>query len=146
MQAAIGVAQLKKLPEFIEKRRENYTYLRNSLKKLEDVIILPEDTPNSRPSYFGFLITVRDEAKQTRNQIVEFLEQNNIGTRLLFGGNLLRQPAYKDIQYRVVGDLLNTDKIMNQTFWIGVHPGLSLEMLEYMVSILYKAFGKEDVG
>lgn len=145
MQAAVGIAQMKKLSEFIEKRRENYQYLKTALKNLEDIIILPEDTPNSKPSYFGFLITIRDQTGKTRNEIVKFLEQNLIGTRLLFGGNLLRQPAYKNIDHRVVGNLTNTDKVMNQTFWIGVHPGLSQEMLEYMVTVLYKAFGKEDL-
>lgn len=143
MQAAIGVAQLEKLDDFIAKRRENYGILKEKLTGLQDLIILPEDTPSSKPSYFGFPITVREEAGLTRNEVVQFMEKSRVGTRLLFGGNLLRQPAYKDIPHRIVGNLKNTDRIMNQTFWIGVHPGLTKDMLDYVVTTMYKAFGRE---
>ena len=143
MQAAIGVAQLEKLDDFIAKRRENYSILKEKLTGLQDLIILPEDTPSSKPSYFGFPITVREEAGLTRNEVVQFMEKSRVGTRLLFGGNLLRQPAYKDIPHRIVGSLSNTDRIMNQTFWIGVHPGLTKDMLDYVVTTMYKAFGRE---
>ncbi|UOF88812.1 lipopolysaccharide biosynthesis protein RfbH [Fodinisporobacter ferrooxydans] len=143
MQAAVGVAQLKKLPAFVTKRRENYMFLRKALIQLEDVLILPEDTPDSEPSYFGFPVTLREAAPISRNQLVQRLDQHKIGTRLLFGGNLLRQPAYKNIPHRVVGELSNTDRIMNQTFWIGIYPGLTRDMLQYMAGILYQIFGRE---
>ena len=145
MQAAVGLAQLDKLDSFIEARRENYAYLKQGLLDLQDVILLPEDTPNSNPSYFGFPITVREEANKTRNEITQFLEQNMIGTRLLFAGNLLRQPAYQNIIHKVIGNLENTDRIMNQTFWIGVYPGLSKEMLNYVIETLHRAFEQEGV-
>jgi CDP-6-deoxy-D-xylo-4-hexulose-3-dehydrase len=143
MQAAVGVAQLKKLPFFIDRRRANFSYLKKELEGLEDILILPEATTNSNPSPFGFPITVRENAPMTRDQLVQFLENKNIGTRLLFGGNLLKQPAYKNIQCRVVGELKNTDIVMNQTFWIGIHPGISNEMLLYMVETLYKVLERE---
>ena len=145
MQAAVGLAQLDKLDSFIEARRENYAYLKQGLLDLQDVILLPEDTQNSNPSYFGFPITVREEANKTRNEITQFLEQNMIGTRLLFAGNLLRQPAYQNIIHKVIGNLENTDRIMNQTFWIGVYPGLSKEMLNYVIETLHRAFEQEGV-
>ncbi|MDF2924157.1 MAG: rfbH [Paenibacillaceae bacterium] len=137
MQAAIGVAQLKKLDGFIAKRKENFTFLREALEPLQDKLILPEATPGSDPSWFGFLITLREDAPLTRNQLVQALEQHHIGTRLLFAGNILRQPAYKDIHCRIIGDLANTERIMKQTFWIGVHPGLTREMLQYMADTLH---------
>lgn len=140
MQAAIGVAQLTKLPAFIAKRRENFAFMRQALSGLEDRITLPEATPHSNPSWFGFPITVRKTAGISRNQIVRFLEQNKIGTRFLFGGNLLRQPAYQGISYRTAGELANTDRIMNDTFWIGIYPGLTREMLQYTINVLYKIF------
>jgi CDP-6-deoxy-D-xylo-4-hexulose-3-dehydrase len=145
MQAAVGLAQLEKLNSFIEARRENYAYLKQGLLDLQEVIILPEDSKNSRPSYFGFPITIREEANKTRNEITQFLEKNMIGTRLLFAGNLLRQPAYQNIKHKVIGNLENTDRIMNQTFWIGVYPGLSKEMLNYMIETLHRAFDREGV-
>ncbi|MFC4767261.1 lipopolysaccharide biosynthesis protein RfbH [Effusibacillus consociatus] len=141
MQAAVGLAQLQKLPGFIAKRRENFAFLRETLKEKEEVLILPEATPHSEPSWFGFPITVRAECPVTRNQLVQMLERHKIGTRLLFGGNLLRQPAYRGINHRVVGKLSNTDQIMNQTFWIGVYPGLTRDMLEYAATVLEKAVG-----
>ncbi len=138
MQAAVGVSQLKKLPEFIEKRRANFNALRAGLKDLEEFFILPEATPNSEPSWFGFPIAVRPEAPFNRNQAISFLENRKIATRLLFAGNLLRQPAYHNIQHRVIGSLKNTDFIMNQVFWVGVYPGISSEMLSYMLDVFHK--------
>jgi CDP-4-dehydro-6-deoxyglucose reductase, E1 len=145
MQAAVGLAQLGKVDSFIEARRENYSYMKHGLLELQDALLLPEDTPNSRPSYFGFPITVLETANKTRNEITQFLEQNMVGTRLLFAGNLLRQPAYQNINHKVVGNLQNTDRIMNQTFWIGVYPGLTKEMLDYVIATLHRAFEREGV-
>lgn len=138
MQAAIGVAQLNKLSEFIAIRKRNFNFLKEALRPLEDVLILPEATQGSDPSWFGFPITVRDKAPLSRNELVQALEQHRVGTRLLFAGNLLRQPAYKNVSHRVVGGLSNTDIIMRQTFWMGVYPGLTQEMLQYMVDTLHK--------
>ncbi len=138
MQAAVGVSQLQKLPGFIEKRRANFKILWEGLKDLQEFFILPEATPNSEPSWFGFPIAVRPEAPFDRNQVIAFLESRKIATRLLFAGNLLRQPAYRDIKHRVVGSLENTDFIMNQVFWVGVYPGLSPDMLAYMVDVFHK--------
>lgn len=137
IQAAIGSAQLLRLDDFISKRRSNWQYLRNGLKDLEDVFMLPRATENSEPSWFGFALTVRPGAPKSRNQIVQELNALQIATRLLFGGNLLRQPAFIGTERRVVGSLANTDIIMNDTFWIGVWPGLSQEMLDYMISSLH---------
>ncbi|MEO8104032.1 MAG: lipopolysaccharide biosynthesis protein RfbH, partial [Betaproteobacteria bacterium] len=136
MQAALGVSQLKRAPEFIAARRRNFAFLTESLLGLEDVLILPKATENSDPSWFGFPIAVRDGAPFSRNQMVRHLESKRIGTRLLFGGNLLRQPAYKDIQCRVIGDLKRTDFVMNNVFWVGVYPGLDLPRLEYVVDMM----------
>jgi CDP-6-deoxy-D-xylo-4-hexulose-3-dehydrase len=133
MQAAIGVAQLKKLPGFIEARRRNWQVLHDGLKPLEEFLILPQPTQESEPSWFGFPMTVRTTAPFTRNELVQFLESRKIGTRLLFGGNLTRQPAYRDVAYRVVGKLTNADMVMKQSFWIGVYPGLTEAMLSYMM-------------
>ncbi len=141
MQAAVGVAQLKKLPGFIERRRANFAYLKAALADVEEFLILPEPTPRSNPSWFGFPLTVRESAPLTRNALIQYLEQRNIKTRLLFGGNLLRQPAYLDIEHRVVGEMRNTDRIMNRTFWVGLYPGLSREMLDHTASTLRAAFG-----
>lgn len=132
MQAAVGVAQLKKLPEFIAARRRNFSYLYQALSDLQDVLILPEATPNAEPSWFGFPITLREDSGIARDEFVRFLSTRKISTRQLFGGNLLRQPAYKDIEYRQIGELKNSDIIMNRLFWIGVYPGLTEPMLEYM--------------
>ncbi len=137
MQAAVGVAQLEKLPEFIAQRQANYQFLYKQLQGAQDVLILPEPTPNSTPSWFGFLLYVNEEAPFSRNELVQYLEEQRIGTRLLFGGNLVRQPAYEKLSYRVVGDLTNTDRVMNQAFWIGLFPGLTEEMLSYVVSKIY---------
>jgi len=133
MQAAVGVAQLAKLPAFIEARRRNFRLLRQGLSDLAELFILPQATPGSEPSWFGFPITVVDNAPFTRNQLVQFLEGRKIGTRLLFGGNLTRQPAYQGLRYRVVGSLKNTDRVMQNTFWLGIYPGLSAAMLDFVV-------------
>lgn len=137
MQAAVGVAQLRKLPAFIEKRRENFQYLYDGLKDLQEYFILPEATPNSSPSWFGFPLAVRPGAPFTRNDVVQYLNSHKIGTRLLFGGNLVRQPAYQGVQYRIVGDLVNSDFVMNQVFWVGVYPGLAKPMLDYVIKELH---------
>ena len=133
MQAAVGVAQLERLPGFVETRRRNFATLRAGLRELEDVLVLPEPAPNSEPSWFGFPLLVREDAPFTRDALTRFLESRKIATRLLFGGNLVRQPAYQGVNYRVVGDLANSDRVMHGAFWIGVHPGLTEEMLGYMI-------------
>ena len=138
MQAAVGLAQLKKLPAFIKARRRNFQLLYEGLRASQEFFILPEATPGSEPSWFGFPLAVRPEAPFTRNQVVRYLESHKIATRLLFGGNIVRQPAYHDVQYRVVGDLKNSDFVMNLVFWIGVYPGLSEKMLEYILECFYR--------
>jgi CDP-6-deoxy-D-xylo-4-hexulose-3-dehydrase len=132
MQAAVGVAQLRKLPEFIRRRQENFAFLRTLLEPLEEYLILPEATPAATPSWFGFPITLKEEAPVSRSQLVRHLEANKIGTRLLFAGNLLRQPAYLGIEHRRVGEMEIADRIMNDTFWVGVFPGLTQEMLAFV--------------
>jgi CDP-4-dehydro-6-deoxyglucose reductase, E1 len=133
IQAAIGLAQLDRLDSFIELRRRNWAYLKLGVKDLEEFFVLPEPTPDSDPSWFGFALTVKPGGPKTRNEIVQELNESKIATRLLFGGNLLRQPAFKGTPRRVVGELTNTDIVMNDTFWIGVWPGLSIPMLDYMI-------------
>jgi CDP-6-deoxy-D-xylo-4-hexulose-3-dehydrase len=133
MQAAIGLEQLKKLPEFIERRIHNFNRLKEGLKAVEDVLILPEATNNSQPSWFGFILTVRDGEEYSRNKITQYLESNKVQTRMLFAGNLTKQPAFEGVTYRVASPLTNTDKIMNDTFLVGVYPGLTDEMIDYMV-------------
>ena len=138
IQAAIGLAQLDRLDNFIELRKRNWQYLSKNLAHLEDQFIFPKATENSNPSWFGFALTVRSDVRKTRNQIVKELNEAKIATRLLFGGNLLRQPAFAGTPRRVFGELKNTDIIMNQTFWIGVWPGLTTEMLDYVIETLEK--------
>jgi CDP-6-deoxy-D-xylo-4-hexulose-3-dehydrase len=139
MQAAVGLSQLDRASYFIARRRENFKLLKDGLIDLQDILILPEATPNSQPSWFGFPIAVRPESGRTRNEVVEYLESRKIGTRLLFGGNLLRQPAYQSIKHRVVGDLSNADYVMNNVFWIGVYPGLTIDHINYVISTLRSA-------
>jgi CDP-4-dehydro-6-deoxyglucose reductase, E1 len=138
MQAAVGVAQLRKLPSFIAARRANFAKLQAAVADLDDIFILPKATANSDPSWFGFPVAVREDAPASRNQIVRFLESRNIATRLLFGGNLLRQPAYRDIPRRVIGDLHNTDFVMNNVFWIGLYPGITQAMIDYTADIFHQ--------
>jgi CDP-6-deoxy-D-xylo-4-hexulose-3-dehydrase len=133
MQAALGVSQIEKLPHFIARRKENFAYLKNALKPLEQYLELPVATENSDPSWFGFPIGVKTDAPFTRDQLTRALEAEKIGTRLLFAGNLAKQPAYEGWEFRTVGDLKNTDFVMNQVFWIGVYPGLTTEMLDFIV-------------
>lgn len=138
MQASIGCAQLEKLPSIISARRENWAYLRKELDKYSDKLILPEPTENAEPSWFGFLICVKDDAGFTRDELVKHLESNNIQTRMLFAGNLVKHPCFDEMRssgegYRIVGSLENTDRIMTNVFWIGVYPGMSKSMLDYMV-------------
>ena len=141
IQAAIGLAQLDRLDSFIELRRRNWAHLKAGLKGLEEFLLLPEASPDSDPSWFGFALTVKEGGPKTRNQIVQELNEAKIATRLLFGGNLLRQPAFMGTPRRVVDELTNTDIVMNDTFWIGVWPGLTIPMLDYMISCLHKALG-----
>jgi CDP-6-deoxy-D-xylo-4-hexulose-3-dehydrase len=133
MQAAVGVSQLKKLPGFIAARRANFKRLYDGLADLQEFFSLPQATPGSDPSWFGFPIAVKPEGGLKRDQVVQALDQRKIGTRLLFGGNLLRQPAYLDARYRKIGELPNTDYVMNNVFWIGVYPGLTDDMIDYII-------------
>jgi CDP-6-deoxy-D-xylo-4-hexulose-3-dehydrase len=139
MQAAVGVAQLAKLDHFVQVRRDNFAYLRAAIAHLEPDLILPEATPGSDPSWFGFPITVRSSSGVTRDQVTGWLESRGIATRLLFGGNLTRQPAYADVRHRVVGDLSTADTIMSNTFWVGIYPGLDHSMLDHIAAELERA-------
>jgi CDP-6-deoxy-D-xylo-4-hexulose-3-dehydrase len=141
IQAAIGLAQLDRLYSFIELRRRNWAYLLKGLKDLEEFFVLPKVTENSSPSWFGFALTVKPGCPKTRNEIAQELNEKKIGTRLLFGGNLLRQPAFIGTPRRVIGNLVNTDRVMTDTFWIGVWPGLSIEMLDYMIEQIHEIIG-----
>ena len=134
MQAAIGLAQLKKLDQFIQQRKENYQVLYKNLKPLSEYLCLLKPAKNSDPSWFGFPISVKENSPLTRNEIVQSLYLKNIGTRLLFGGNLTKQPCNKNSFYRISGTLINTDNIMNNVFWIGVHPSLSSEKIDYILN------------
>jgi CDP-6-deoxy-D-xylo-4-hexulose-3-dehydrase len=144
MQAAIGLSQLQKADRFVARRRENHALLSELLSDLSDHLVLPQATPHSEPSWFGFMLTLRDPDPQLRNRLVEFLEKRRIGTRLLFGGNLLRQPAYRNIPHRVVGDLTNSDRVMNSSFWVGVWPGLEAEHLRYIRDAIAEFFAKNN--
>ncbi len=136
MQAALGLAQLDKVDRFIAARRENFQYLRRALEPLQDTLQLPVPTENSEPSWFGFPLAVREDAPFTRDQLVQTLESQKIGTRLLFAGNLLRQPAYQEIEHRKIGDLRHTDFVMRNLLWIGVFPGLTRPMLDHIANTI----------
>ncbi len=143
MQAAVGVAQLEKLPDFVNRRKHNWKRLRNALDDLSDRLILPEPAENSDPSWFGFLISIRPESGLKRQDVVEYIESHNIQTRLLFSGNIIKQPCFDDIRntdaYRVSGELTNTDFIMKNTFWVGVYPGMTDQMIDYMAQVIREA-------
>jgi CDP-6-deoxy-D-xylo-4-hexulose-3-dehydrase len=143
MQAAIGIEQLKKLPKFIARRKENFSILYLGLLKYERYLNLPHPTPGSDPSWFGFPILIRNNAQFTRNEIVHYLENNKIATRMLFGGNLIKQPAYSDMIYKSAGPLVNTDLVMNNLFWVGVYPGLNPEMCNYIVASFDEFFSNQ---
>jgi CDP-6-deoxy-D-xylo-4-hexulose-3-dehydrase len=140
MQAAVGLSQLAKLDRFVEARRANFNFFKSVFAEegIDEHFILPEATPNSNPSWFGFLLTVRDSSPLNRLQVVQYLTEKKIGTRLLFAGNLTRQPAFKGVNYRVVGNLTNTDKVMNDSFWIGVWPGIDQPRRDYIVATFRK--------
>jgi CDP-4-dehydro-6-deoxyglucose reductase, E1 len=142
MQAAIGCAQLAKLPGFIRARKDNFKFLYNVFKEYENCFLLPLARKHTDPSWFGFPVLVREDAPFKRADIVGYLESNKIATRMLFGGNLLKQPAYKDIKYRQAGNLENTDRLMHDLFWIGVYPGLTKAMLFYIEKVLGDFFKK----
>ena len=143
MQAAVGCEQLKKFPAFIERRKENWKRLNNALEDVQDKLILPQPVKNSVPSWFGFLISVRPESGLKRNDVTKYIEEHNIQTRLLFSGNLIKHPCFDQIRgtdaYRVVGSLNNTEYIMNNSFWIGVYPGMTDEMIDYMAQVISEA-------
>ncbi len=136
MQAALGLSQLGKLPSFIERRKENFRYLSAALKPIAEYLLLPEATPGSDPSWFGFPIGVREDAPFKREDLIRALTEKKIDTRLLFGGNIIRQPAYEGLEYRVIGDLPNTDFVMNNVFWLGVYPGLTKPMLDFVAEVM----------
>ena len=143
MQASIGCAQLKKLPGFVEKRQAHWDYLREGLDDLADVLILPEKQPGAEPCWFGFIMSVKPECGKTRNEVVSYIESNNIQTRNLFAGNILRHPCFEDLRedvdYRVVGELKVTDEVMNNSFWVGVYPGLTEPMMDEMIRVIHEA-------
>lgn len=146
LQASIGVEQLKKFPSFIERRRHNWERLHKALEKVQDKIILPEPVENSKPSWFGFLISVRPETGLKRNDVTKYIESHNIQTRLLFSGNVIKHPCFDQIRgtdaYRFVGDLKNTDFIVENTFWVGVYPGMTDAMIDYMAEVIKEAVNK----
>jgi CDP-6-deoxy-D-xylo-4-hexulose-3-dehydrase len=143
LQAAVGVEQLKKFPTFIERRKENWKVLREGLADLEDKLILPEPTEGSEPSWFGFLISVKPESGLKRNDVTKYIEDHNVQTRLLFSGNLTLHPCFDQIRgtdaYRVPGSLEVTNYIMNNSFWVGVYPGMTKEKLDYMIKVIHEA-------
>ena len=142
MQAAVGCAQIEKFPSFVEKRKANFKRLRAGLEAVSDKLILPDACENSDPSWFGFLITCREGV--SRNMVVQYLENNGIQTRMLFAGNLTKHPCFDEMRregrgYRIVGDLATTDRIMSSTFWVGVYPGMTDEMIDYMAKTIIEA-------
>jgi CDP-6-deoxy-D-xylo-4-hexulose-3-dehydrase len=136
MQAACGLAQLTRLDDFVQKRKANFNYLKSKLQACSEFLVLPEATENSEPSWFGFPITIKETAGFSRTDLLNYLDDNKIGTRLLFAGNVTKQPYMQGRNYRVVGELTNSDRIMNQTFWVGIYPGLTEEMLDYTAEII----------
>ena len=144
MQAAIGVEQLRKFPLFIEKRRRNWERLYIALKPFKEKIVLPEPCENSKPSWFGFVITCKEGTD--RNKVIRYIEDHNIQTRLLFSGNLIKHPCFNEIRntnkYKIVGELTNTDLIMNNSFWVGVYPGMNDEMIDYMIETIIEAINE----
>lgn len=132
MQAACGLAQIKKLDYFVKRRRENFDYLKGLMKKYDQYFILPCETPNSKASWFGFLLTLKDKLKFNRNDLVKFLNEKNVGTRLLFSGNIVKQPYFKNVKYKISGELKNTNTILENSFWLGVYPGLEKEHFDYI--------------
>jgi CDP-6-deoxy-D-xylo-4-hexulose-3-dehydrase len=147
MQAAVGLSQLNKIDTFIDKRRANFAGLSQRLiaAGLDQYFILPEATPNTNPSWFGYLLTLRDGVNISRRELTKEMENRKVGTRLLFAGNLTKQPAFRDANYRVSGNLTNTDTVMENSFWIGVWPGLDHEHLDYMVSTIQKILQEKRV-
>jgi CDP-6-deoxy-D-xylo-4-hexulose-3-dehydrase len=141
MQAACGLAQMDSVDQFVEARKANFKYLKAALASCEEFLELPEATENSDPSWFGFPITLKETAGVTRVELLKFMDEAKVGTRLLFAGNLTRQPYFENIEYRVHGDLTVTDRIMHQTFWVGVYPGLTTDHLDYIVSKFEEFFG-----
>lgn len=143
MQAAVGVEQLKKFPDFIEARRHNWDRLRKALEPVADMLLLPEPAENSRPSWFGFIVSVKPESRLTRKQVTGYIEEHNVQTRLLFAGNIIKQPCFDEIRgtdaYRVSGSLDVTEYIMNNSFWVGVYPGMTDEKIDYMAQIITEA-------
>jgi CDP-6-deoxy-D-xylo-4-hexulose-3-dehydrase len=135
MQAAVGVAQLDKLSSFTQARKSNHKYLTEALKKYKEYFIFSQKSDKADPSWFGFIITLKEDAPFTRNQIVQHLENSKVATRMLFGGNLTKQPAYNGKEHRIVSKLKNTNYIMKNSFWIGVYPGITEEMLKYVVGV-----------
>jgi CDP-6-deoxy-D-xylo-4-hexulose-3-dehydrase len=146
MQAALGASQIEKLPYFIERRRQNFRILRAALEPYADVLLLPEATPGSDPSWFGFPFGVREDAPFSRDDLVSQLEKNKIGTRLLFAGNLVRQPAYAGIECRVIGDLKNSDFVMRNVLWVGVYPGLTKSMLNHMAEVIGEVATRKETA
>lgn len=146
LQAAVGVEQLKKFPSFIERRKHNWARLHAALEDIQDKIILPEPAENSDPSWFGFLISVRPETGLNRNDATKYIESKNVQTRLLFSGNIIKQPCFNEIRgtdaYRVVGNLENSDFVVNNTFWVGVYPRMTDAMIDYMAQVIKEAVGK----
>ncbi|MGN8631778.1 lipopolysaccharide biosynthesis protein RfbH [Blautia sp. HCP3S3_G3] len=147
LQAAVGVEQLKKFPSFIERRKHNWARLHAALEDIQDKIILPEPAENSDPSWFGFLISVRPETGLNRNDVTKYIESKNVQTRLLFSGNIIKQPCFNEIRgtdaYRVVGNLENSDFVVNNTFWVGVYPGMTDAMIDYMALVIKEAVGNK---
>ena len=146
MQAAIGLAQLGKLDKFIKQRKDNFQFLYENLQSLSKYLSVAEPAKNSEPSWFGFTIRVKKNSPISRNEIVQGLSSNNIGTRLLFGGNLIKQPFLKEFNYRISGHLNNTDMVMENVFWLGVQPNLNKVKLDYIIKVIKYIFSKKMKG